>query len=238
MAARSVVALVAIAEVGDLADHLYRRGHDVRMAHRPWEAGPLLSAGGIDVVVVGDGMTPAEGRELLRSFGGDAGPDFILICRPTELVDKVLALELGAADVVESPLNVRELAARIGGLLMRRGRGAQELVVLENSTVDLRSALVMHASGEEEQLSPGQIALLKLFLSQPRKVLTRDDIMVAAPAESADAFDRSIDSRIVRLRRKLGTESIVTIRGSGYRFDPPGMASGGGASASPGDKRT
>jgi two-component system, OmpR family, response regulator len=52
-------------------------------------------------------------------------------------------------------------------------------------------------------------------------VLTRDDIIAAAPAESADAFDRSIDSRIVRLRRKLDTESIVTIRGAGYRFDPP-----------------
>lgn len=52
-------------------------------------------------------------------------------------------------------------------------------------------------------------------------MLTRDDIMAAAPAESAEAFDRSIDSRIVRLRRKLDTECIVTIRGSGYRFDPP-----------------
>lgn len=223
MAIRSVVALLAIPEVvaSGLADHLERRGHDVRTARRAWEAESLLSAKGIDVVVVGDGLTPVEGRELLRNFGGEGGPDFILVCRSADLVDKVLALELGAADVVESPLNVRELAARIGGLLARRGRGTQELVVLENSTVDLRSALVMHASGEEEQLSPGQIALLKLFLSNPRKVLTRDDIMAAAPAESAEAFDRSIDSRIVRLRRKLDTESITTIRGAGYRFDPP-----------------
>jgi len=228
VAGRSVVALIAIAEViaSDLTDHLERRGHDVRCAKRLWEAEPLLSAKGIDVVVVGDGVTPAEGRDLLRRFGGEGGPDFVLICRPGELVDKVLALELGAADVVESPLVVRELAARIGGLLTRRGRGTQELVVLENSTVDLRSALVMHRTGEEEQLSPGQIALLKLFLSQPRRVLTRDDIMAAAPAESADAFDRSIDSRIVRLRRKLDTESITTIRGSGYRFDPPTKTAG------------
>jgi two-component system OmpR family response regulator len=223
MAARSVVALVSVADVvaGDLADHLDRRGHDVRQARQPWEAESLLSAGGIDVVVVGDSVTQADGRELLRRYGGEGGPDFILICRPRDLIDKVLALELGAADVVESPLNVRELAARIGGLLTRRGRNAQELIVLENATVDLRSAMVMHRSGTEEQLSPGQVALLRLFLASPRKVLTRDDIIAAAPAENADAFDRSIDSRIVRLRRKLDTDAITTIRGAGYRFDPP-----------------
>jgi len=223
MAARSVIALVSVAEViaTELAAHLERRGHDVRQARQPWEAESLLSGKGIDVVVVGDSLSQAEGRDLLRRHGGEGGPDFILICRPADLVDKVLALELGAADVVESPLNVRELAARVGGLLSRRGRGTQELIVLENATVDLRSAMVMHRSGTEEQLSPGQVALLRLFLASPRKVLTRDDIIAAAPAENADAFDRSIDSRIVRLRRKLDTDTITTIRGAGYRFDPP-----------------
>ncbi|AZO45707.1 MULTISPECIES: response regulator transcription factor [unclassified Mesorhizobium] len=228
MAARSIIALVSVAEVvaTELADHLERRGHDVRQARQPWEAESLLSGKGIDVVVVGDSLSQAEGRDLLRRHGGEGGPDFILICRPADLVDKVLALELGAADVVESPLNVRELAARVGGLLSRRGRGTQELIVLENATVDLRSAMVMHRSGTEEQLSPGQVALLRLFLASPRKVLTRDDIIAAAPAENADAFDRSIDSRIVRLRRKLDTETITTIRGAGYRFDPPQQFAG------------
>ncbi|TPI33510.1 response regulator transcription factor [Mesorhizobium sp. B3-2-1] len=233
MAARAVIALVSVADVvaTELADHLERRGHDVRQARQPWEAESLLAGGGIDVVVVGDSLSQAEGRDLLRRYGGQGGggqsgggehgPDFILICRPADLLDKVLALELGAADVVESPLNVRELAARVGGLLSRRGRGTQELIVLENATVDLRSAIVMHRSGTQEQLSPGQVALLRLFLASPRKVLTRDDIIAAAPAENADAFDRSIDSRIVRLRRKLDTETITTIRGAGYRFDPP-----------------
>jgi two-component system OmpR family response regulator len=141
-----------------------------------------------------------------------------------DLIEKVLALELGAADIVASPVVWHELAARIGGIVGRRGKSQRELMVLENATVDLKAALVMHRSGSEEQLSPGQVALLRLFLANPRKVLTRDDIMAAAPAESAEAFDRSIDSRIVRLRRKLDTESIATIRGAGYRFDPPRTA--------------
>ncbi len=223
MAARAVVALVCVAEVvaDDLAGHLERRGYDVRKVAQAWQADSLLGGRGIDVAVIGDDLSQADGRDLLKRHGGAGGPDFVLICRPKDLVDKVLALELGAADVVESPLVVRELAARIGGLLARRGRGAAELVVLENATVDLRSAMVMHRSGTEEQLSPGQVALLRLFVASPRKVLTRDDIIAAAPAENAEAFDRSIDSRIVRLRRKLDTETITTIRGAGYRFDPP-----------------
>lgn len=221
MARRPLVGLICMSrDAGrELGAHLERRGYEIREAVEEWAAAPLLADPGLDVVVMGEGLPPASARDLLKRFGG--GPSFILVCRPHDLVERVLALELGAADVVESPVNVRELAARIGGLLARRGKPAPELVVFENATVDLRAALVMHRSGEEEQLSPGQIALLRLFLANPRKVLTRDDIIAAAPAESADAFDRSIDSRIVRLRRKLDTERIVTIRGAGYRFDPP-----------------
>jgi DNA-binding response OmpR family regulator len=223
MARRPVVGLICV--LGDagreLAEHLERRGFELREAEEEWAAAPLLSAPGLDVVVIAEGMPAAAARDLVRRFGGEEGPAFIMTCRRDDLVEKVLALELGAADVVESPVNARELAARIGGLLARRGKAAPDLAVFENATVDLKAALVMHRSGEEEQLSPGQVALLRLFLASPRKVLTRDDIIAAAPAESADAFDRSIDSRIVRLRRKLDTESIVTIRGAGYRFDPP-----------------
>jgi DNA-binding response OmpR family regulator len=223
MARRPVVGLIGVPRNAghELRDHLERRGFEIREAAEEWSAGSLLSAPGIDVVVVAESLPAAAARDLLKRFGGEGGPAFIMICRPGDLVERVLALELGAADVVESPVNARELAARIGGLLARLGKAAPELAIFENATVDLKAALVMHRSGEEEQLSPGQIGLLRLFLARPRKVLTRDDIIAAAPAESADAFDRSIDSRIVRLRRKLDTESIVTIRGAGYRFDPP-----------------
>lgn len=223
MARRPVVALVCMSPMvaGDLDDNLQRRGYDVRQASEEWAAAAMLSSAGVDLAVIGDGISAAAARDLLRRHLSDDGPVFVLICRPLDLVDKVLALELGAADVVESPINVREMIARIGGLLARKGRAVQDLFAFEKATVDLKASLVMHRSGEEEQLSPGQVALLRLFLGSPRKVLTRDDIMAAAPAESADAFDRSIDSRIVRLRRKLDTETIVTIRGAGYRFDPP-----------------
>lgn len=223
MARRPIVALICLSPdiSADLAAYLERRGYEVREAAESWEAGPLIQSPRIDIAVIGDRMEPGQAFDMLRRLDGPHDPSVILARPPSDLVEKVLALEMGAADVVDIPFNLREIAARIGGLVARRGRAAPELVRLEKVTVDLRSALVMHASGGEDQLSPGQVALLRLFLAHPRKVLTRDDIMADAPAEATDAFDRSIDSRIVRLRRKLDTETIVTIRGAGYRFDPP-----------------
>lgn len=223
MAGRPMVMLICLARESGAAleEHLSRRGYEVRRLDEAWEAESALTAGGIDVAVVGSGLTPDSALDLLRAYADGSGPLFVFVWSATALVERVLALELGAADVVDADASTRAIAARIGGLAARRGKSTGELLVLENATVDLRSALVMHRSGSEEQLSAGQVALIRLFLSSPGKVLTRDDIVAAAPAENADAFDRSIDSRIVRLRRKLDTETIVTIRGAGYRFDPP-----------------
>lgn len=221
MASRPLIALLGIAarSGSGLKDYLERRGYDVGVVGNEWEANSLFGSGRVDVAIA---ELDHDGLAHLRRRGGEGGPLFVMLGGSGQMVDRVLALELGAADVVEPTVPDRELAARIGGLLSRRGRPAPDLLVLENSTVDLRAALVMHRSGEEEALSAGQVALLRLFASSPRKVLTRDDIMADAPAETTDAFDRSIDSRIVRLRRKLNTDSIATIRGAGYRFDPPG----------------
>lgn len=221
---RPVIALLlAPGEAAEkLADHLARRGFETRPAGAQWQAESLLSTPGIDIAILGDHMPLDDVLDLVRRIGArQDGPDLIVLRKPSDLVEKVLVLEFGVADLVEAPYTEREIAARIAGLLTRRGRSFSELVVLETCTVDLRSALVMHRSGEEDQLSAGQVALLRLFVEQPRKVLSRDDIIAIAPADAVDAFDRSIDSRIVRLRRKLGTASIATIRGSGYRFDPP-----------------
>lgn len=225
MAARPVVGLLSVdAGFGArMREYLERRGYEVRVAPELWDARRQIEEGGVDVAVTGPGE---QGLALLREHGSAPGaPAFLLVTAGRPVLESVLALELGAADAVEATVAPRELAARIAGLLSRRGHAPRELLELESSTVDLRAALVMHRSGQEELLSPGQVAMLRLFMSRPQTVLTRDDIIAAAPAEASDAFDRSIDSRIVRLRRKLGTESIVTVRGTGYRFDPPGERS-------------
>jgi DNA-binding response OmpR family regulator len=219
---RPLVALGCLSAdfAAEFESYLIRRGYDVKRADEEWELRPLI-AGDLDILVLGPLSEPSGAIAVLRQLQSESMPDVILIRPHADLLDTVLALELGAAHVVDTVPDMRELAARIAGLALRRGKPGPHLVAFENATIDMRSALVMHRSGEEEQLSAGQIALLRLFLANPRKVLSRDEIIAAAPAENTDAYDRSIDSRIVRLRRKLDTESIVTIRGSGYRFDPP-----------------
>ena len=228
MARRTRVVLTSMPDdaAGPLADYLDRRGYEVRTATEDWEIAPLLIGTEADVVLLGPRLDAASAFELLRGRPPGGLPQLILIRPNGDVVERIVALELGAADVVEDSAVPREIAARIARLVTRSaqagtGSGAPQLVRLDQATIDLRAALVMHESGDEEDLSPGQVALIKLFFENPRKVLTREDIIDAAPAESAEAFDRSIDSRIVRLRRKLRTDRIATIRGTGYRFDPP-----------------
>lgn len=201
--------------------HLERRGFLVQEAADPLDAARLWAGARVDVAVLGPGLAAAEALNLLRAEADKPeAPFFLVVARAPDLVQKVLALELGAADIVEGDVAPRELAARIARLVVRRGGASRDVMVLENATVDLQAALVMHRSGREEQLSPGQVTLLRFFRSRPSTVLSREDLIAAAPAEDADAFDRSIDSRIARLRRKLDTETITTVRGLGYRFDP------------------
>ncbi len=226
MAARPLVAILCLepARARSLADYLERHGPAVEIGEEFWQAERILAGRPVEVAVVGPGRPGEDGFDMLRLLAATSDASFVMLARGQDALSRILALELGAADAVEIDIPPRELAARIRAMLARRGYELPELLELERSTVDLRAALVMHRSGLEEQLSPGQIALIRLFMSRPGVVLSRDDIIAAAPAEIVEAFDRSIDSRIVRLRRKLNTESIVTVRGAGYRFDPPSTA--------------
>lgn len=205
----------------EMGDHLERRGFVVVRASESWAGGRLISEKRLDLVVIGPDLKGAEALALLRAPRRPEAPFFLVVGSTGDMVEKVLALESGAADFVEQDIAPRELAARLGRLAARRGLRGGDLLMLENATVDLSAAFVMHRSGREEMLSPGQVTLLRLFAERPHTVLSREDIIAAAPAEDTDAFDRSIDSRIARLRRKLDTEAITTVRGSGYRFDPP-----------------
>ena len=126
MGARPVIALVCRRRSGRsrLADYLERRGYEVREARQPWEAESLLSAHGYRCRRHRRQPLPAAGLDLLRRHAGEAGPSFVMICRPADLIEKVLALELGAADIVpaRSTARTRRPHRRPAG---RRGKGSR-----------------------------------------------------------------------------------------------------------------
>ena len=96
MGARPVIALICLPQDPEdsLADYLERRGYEVREADEQWMAESLLSAGGIDVAVIGENYPASSGLDLLRRHGGEAGPSFVMVSGRADLIEKVLALEI------------------------------------------------------------------------------------------------------------------------------------------------
>lgn len=218
MTRRPVLTLIGAADALDdrVAAHLALRGYDVRAGSPDGGEGA-----GADLVVVDlDGLP--EGLAALRRLRDrDPAAAVLALTASDDPIDRIAGLETGADDVLVKPVEPRELAARIGGILDRRGIGRREIVRLEHATVDLTASCLMRFGAPPERLGPGEVVLIRAFARNPNRLLTRNELLDLAPAESHDAGDRSIDTRVARLRRKLDTESIATVRGHGYRFTPP-----------------
>lgn len=165
-------------------------------------------------------------------------PPVIMLTAAGEVVDRVVGLELGADDYLVKPADLRELAARIKAVLRRRAplpvpasEGAElpelgrTLFPFGKAWLDLEAARLTDADGREIPLTAMEYNLLKLFARNRGRVLNRDQILEGAHDRSWDPFDRSIDIRISRIRRKIEAnpqkpEVIRTVRGVGYIYDP------------------
>jgi DNA-binding response OmpR family regulator len=209
-----------------LAEYLSRLGYDVTCCAAAWELDAALAAEAPDLLVLDLNLPGEGGLSILARLGTERAFPVLVLTANQDVVDRVLGLEMGADDFVVKPVNPRELSARIGGLLNRQAGRARALVMFETASVDLAAARLLKADGGSERLSAGEIALIRAFSLHPGRVLTRDELLELAPGESQEAFDRSIDSRITRLRRKLSTEALQTVRGRGYVFHPPHAGAG------------
>jgi two-component system, OmpR family, response regulator len=203
----------------DLSRYLTDLGYDVGAA-RACEH--ILHRSDLDLVIV-DWDGAGEGKlDLVATLKDNLGSALVVLTGRDDPVDRVAALETGADDLVIVPVPFQELAARIAGILERRGSGLmREIVRLERVSVDLKASCLLRSGAMPERLGPGEVMLIRALAHRPDQVLTRDELMDLAPAESFDVNDRSIDARVARLRRKLETEAIVTVRGHGYMFVPP-----------------
>lgn len=190
-----------------------------------------------DVLIL-DLMMPGEdGLAILKRLRSekDTTPIIMLTARGED-VDRILGLELGADDYLGKPFNPRELLARIHAVLRRRPRqDAPGAPSLENEVVrfgdfelDLGTR-VLKKNGEVVPLTTGEFAVLKAFARHPRQPLSRDKLMEMARGREYEAFDRSLDVQVSRLRKLLEPDPskpryLQTVWGLGYVFIPDGHA--------------
>ena len=155
----------------------------------------------------------------------------IMLTAAGDTVDRVVGLESGADDYITKPFEPRELLARIKALLRRAAEVAappemQAEYRVGTARLDMDRRVLLLADGTEDALTASEFDLLRLFVQHPNRPLTREWLLESAAHREAEAFDRAIDNRVMRLRRKVEVdpgkpEAIRSVRGVGYMFVPP-----------------
>ena len=214
-----------------LVDYLGRQNYRVSGAESGNALRKLVERDLPQLVLLDVGLPGEDGFVLarwLRERSGRLG--IIMVTAATDTVDRVVGLETGADDYIGKPYEPRELLARIKSVL-RRVTGAPAAsgprVRMGRCVLDLeKRVLVNPVDGSEETLTASEFDLLKLFVENPNRPLQRDWLLESAAHREMEAFDRAIDLRITRLRKKVEAdpahpEAIRTVRGVGYMFVPP-----------------
>jgi two-component system phosphate regulon response regulator OmpR len=182
----------------------------------------------LDLMLPGD-----DGLTLARELRRTSDVPILMLSARGEEVDRVVGLEVGADDYLAKPFSPRELLARLRALLRRaRGAGgaaeAPARLHFGPYALDLAGWRLLRGDAEVP-LTTAEFELLRVFAEHPQRVLSRDDLIARLKGYTRDAFDRSIDVRVTRLRRKIETDPaqpafIRTVRGEGYLFNPRGDA--------------
>ena len=213
-----------------LADYLARQNFRVSALGDGAALRRLVEREFPSLVMLDVGLPGEDGFALarwLREKSSRIG--IIMVTAAADTVDRVVGLETGADDYIAKPFEPRELLARVKSVL-RRAVGAPVAgprVRIGRRLLDLeRRVLVDPEGGVEERLAASEFDLLKIFAENPNRPLMRDWLLEVTAHREAEVFDRAIDLRITRLRRKVEADpahpdAIRTVRGVGYMFVPP-----------------
>ncbi len=215
-----------------LAEYLGTQGYTVQTAENAVALDALLAQKLPDLLVL-DWMMPGEdGLSVARRLRAQPGfPPIIMLSAKGEDIDRIIGLEVGADDYLPKPFNPRELLARVRAVLRRQSVPPTEttnarLINFGPFTVNLDSRSLSR-EGHDIGLTGGEYELLEIFVTHANRALSRDWLMDQLRGFERDPFDRSIDVRVNRLRKKLEEDPanpayIRTQRGQGYLFMPQG----------------
>jgi two-component system, OmpR family, response regulator len=201
-----------------------------------------------DLIVLDLNMPAEDGLSIIRDLKQRTSVPIIMLTATASAIDRVVGLELGADDYLAKPCELRELLARIRSVLRRSTSGQQPSattmpapgpprastptrVRFGTKWLDHDAQALRDDEGNEHPLTASEYGLLKVFAANPKRVLSRDRLLELANGRDAEAFDRAIDLRIMRIRRKIEPDParpsvIRTVRGGGYLFSPSGEMSG------------
>jgi two-component system OmpR family response regulator/two-component system phosphate regulon response regulator OmpR len=219
-----------------LAEYLTSQGFRIEVAAQASELDALLQVARPDLLVL-DWMMPGEdGLSIARRLKATPGaPPVLMLSARGEDIDRIIGLEVGADDYLPKPFNPRELLARVRAVLRRNvvatpvsAPADTEHYCFGPYRVD-RQARTLHREQEEVVLTSGEFSLLEVFIDHPNRALSRDWLMDQLRGFERDPFDRSVDVRVNRLRKKIEEDPaqpryIKTVWGQGYLFAPQGRA--------------
>jgi DNA-binding response OmpR family regulator len=183
----------------------------------------LLRRGGYDALILDLMLPDADGLDLCRRIRADSTVPILMLTARGDEEDRIVGLELGADDYLPKPFNPRELLARLRALLRRRA-GAEPSARLRFGRLEIdRDARVVRVDGEERPLTAYQFDLLCALAESAGRVLSRDALLDRVRGAGPEAYDRSIDVHISRIRGAIEDNPkrprrILTIRGTGYVF--------------------
>jgi len=212
-----------------LSDYLTSEGYRVALAEDGAAMRREIEIAAPDLVLLDLKLPREDGLSLARFLRERYDVGIIMVTGAGGVVDRIVGLEVGADDYVTKPFDPRELLARIKSVLRRMqsrpagDEASQRLVPFGTCRLDLASHQLFGPDGAEIPVTTMEFDLLKVFVENPGKALSRDRILTLTKNREWDPFDRSIDIRVARLRRKVEADPenpqiIRTVRGVGYMF--------------------
>jgi len=208
-------------------DELKKYGYTVKYFHKCADAMEAVNEQQPDVCIIDLGLPDIDGIELVRHLINKSNTGIIILSGRCSLTDKIVGLEQGADDYITKPFEPRELIARISSVIRRTQKASENIknqklskrAHFDNWIFDIGTLTLSHTSGYTDKLSVAEGNLLFSLLKSPQEILNRDQLL----ENTRHSFDRSIDVRISRIRKKIEIDAdcqilIKTVYGAGYIF--------------------
>lgn len=212
---------------GMLAEYLQRDGFFVTSVHDGKAGVDAVTRGGFDVVVMDITMPVMDGFEALRRIRSASEVPVVMLTARGDEVDRIVGLEIGADDYLPKPFNPRELAARLRAVLRRvhtTSATNDDTGPVEHGDIRIEpGSRRLWKKGEPVAVTATEYVIAELLVRSAGKIVTKDELMEKGLGRRLTPYDRSLDTHIANLRRKLGTADddspmIKTVRGQGYIF--------------------